>query len=78
MLKNAPELLERCPKCNYFPFTSSGMRGLVQRHKLFWIFTRNKYCAIICDNCRSIVGYENPKERLLTKRLLGIQDGTGS
>ncbi len=56
LLKNQRVPFVVCPKCEEFfePF----QRGLVRS---FWrkIFGM-KYCALICWQCKEIVGYEKP------------------
>ena len=59
ILKSYPYAIEICPKCGTrFP---EFMRGQVQRSKKFlWILWKRKYCAVICHNCKNIIGYEKP------------------
>ncbi len=65
-LKDEPNHLELCPICGakFEPF----MRGMVQRkRKSFWgLFTREirPYCALICGECKVIVGYEDPINKI--------------
>lgn len=71
LLKNAPELFDTCPKCKHTPFKSF-MRGQVQKNKyIIWPFIkREKYCAIICNECNNIVGYEDPYQSIILGILL--------
>jgi len=71
MLENAPEYLNECPKCKHKPFKSF-MRGQVQRSRYaFWPFIkRDKYCAVICNNCNNIVDYEDPYQTVILGILL--------
>lgn len=69
ILLDLPESLDKCPNCGVDPFRSF-LRGVVQRSKLFGF--RKRYCAVICDNCKEIVDYEDPNNtELLIKRALG-------
>lgn len=52
-----PDGMGKCPKCSWGhvqPF----MRGMVQSswRRLFGL----GYCAVICDNCKEIIGWERP------------------
>ncbi len=56
-LKDAAQRIEACPKCGrmigwYF------LRGMV--HSEIRKFFRMKYCAVICDKCKEIIGWEKP------------------
>lgn len=55
-LKNAPFAKEECTKCGQ-PFPEF-MRGMVQStwRRLLGM----RYCAVICHNCKKIVGWEKP------------------
>lgn len=55
-LKNAPYKKEKCPKCGQ-PFPEF-LRGMVQCwwRKLLGM----EYCAVICHNCKEIIGWEKP------------------
>jgi predicted nucleic-acid-binding Zn-ribbon protein len=64
MLKNAPEKFDRCPSCHNEPFQSF-MRGQVQKEKKWLFIKEREYCAVICKNCKEIVGYEDPHEMML-------------
>ena len=64
-----PEPLEICPNCKRSPFRSDHMRGMVQKAifsnaieylKRWWNKEIWRYCAIICNDCCEIVGYEAP------------------
>lgn len=60
LLSSAPVPLARCPKCGATPFDPF-MRGEVQRFRRSWWFGRKRdYCALICWQCKEIVGYESP------------------
>ena len=72
LLKNADEPYYACPSCGVRPFSSAGFRGCIQKTgwSLWWTRVvswlrgtgRPKYCAVICDVCWDIVGYEAPTE----------------
>jgi hypothetical protein len=50
--------IECCPKCKATPFMPF-LRGQVQRHPRRWLVgPRRPYCALICWECKEIVGYE--------------------
>lgn len=67
MLKGAPEVFEQCPRCKVKPFVSM-LRGMVCKHQVFGL--RKNYCAVICESCHEIVGYEDPKKGLLWKTIM--------
>lgn len=54
----------RCPKCDhpFYPF----LRGQVQRSAMrWWPFGKIRpYYALICCNCKEIVGWEMPDTRI--------------
>lgn len=59
-LHSAPVAIETCPLCQAAPFRPF-LRGLVQRWpRKWWIGPRRDYCALICWECKEIVGYESP------------------
>lgn len=62
LLKDQPCPIIVCPACDepFRPF----MRGVVQRSKrwLWGLGPRRDYCALICWECKEIVGYESPRE----------------
>lgn len=59
-LKDKPPALLRCPKCG--DHNPTFLRGMVQRSKRFlWILWKRPYCAVICNKCKEIVGYESPE-----------------
>jgi len=61
VLKNAPYAKEECPKCKQV--CPEFMRGQVQRSKRwFWIGPKRPYYAIICHNCKEIIGWEAPED----------------
>jgi len=58
ILYGQPSPLKECPKCHAAPFRPF-LRGQVQRSKFKWLFWgRRPYCALICRDCKDIVGYE--------------------
>ena len=63
LLLNQPYPITTCPKCGHTPFESR-MRGIVQRSKrsfnLFKGFQKRDYCALICNKCNDVVGWESP------------------
>ena len=60
LLKDVTPPYCQCPNCGVFPFQPY-MRGLVQRSKRFlWVLWRRPYCAVICEHCQTVVGYESP------------------
>jgi len=61
-LLNEPPPLAECPNCGACPFEPF-LRGLVQRAKR-WLFIgpRRPYVAVICADCKEIVGHESPPE----------------
>ena len=66
LLKNEPYAMEKCPKCNQqFP---EFMRGMVQSgwRKIL----RLPYCAVICHNCKEIIGWEKPDMRKISSAKL--------
>jgi hypothetical protein len=61
-LEKAPVPLGKCPHCESVPFRPF-MRGQVQRSMWEWwnIWGKSRaYCALICADCKQIVGYEHP------------------
>ena len=67
MLLDQSEKYQECPRCGSKPFESF-MRGLVQRNN--WFGFRKQYCAVICSDCKQIVGYEGfTKEEILWRAL---------
>jgi hypothetical protein len=60
-LEHEQEYYMVCPSCGSAPFRGI-FRGLVQRSKRRWgIGRKRSYCAVICDACKNIVGYETPR-----------------
>jgi hypothetical protein len=59
ILRAYPPAIDRCPQCHE-PF-SHFLRGQVQRSRrvLGFLWTR-PYCAVICQQCKAIVGWEEP------------------
>jgi len=55
-LKDKPAPFDRCPNCGHEPFEPF-LRGIVHSwwRKLF----RKPYCAVICWQCKEIVGHED-------------------
>ncbi len=62
MLEAEPYHLDKCPICAS-PFEPI-MRGQIQRAKVSFLglFTgkMRPYCALICSQCMTVVGYEDP------------------
>ena len=56
ILRSDPYAAEKCPKCGE-PFPEF-MRGMVQSGWRKWLGM--KYCAVICHNCKEIIGWEKP------------------
>lgn len=54
LLKDKPYPFSVCPKCGK-PF----LRGTIQRRKKKW-GKPQPYCALICSQCKEIVGHEEP------------------
>jgi phage terminase large subunit GpA-like protein len=57
LLAGRPVPFVLCPKCGeiFHPF----LRGMVQRRTHRWFFWGAwPYCALICWDCKEIVGYE--------------------
>jgi hypothetical protein len=55
-LKGAPYAFEECPHCKQeFP---EFMRGMVQ--SAWRRFLCLPYCAVICHECKDIIGWEKP------------------
>jgi hypothetical protein len=54
----------RCPQCDapFYPF----LRGQVQRRAWpLWPFWKMRaYCALICRECKNIVGWEMPDAKI--------------
>lgn len=58
MLRTAPYSKEKCQKCGArFP---EFLRGMIQSsiRKFFGL----AYCAVICHNCKRIIGWEKPSD----------------
>lgn len=56
-LEGRPVPFEECPFCDVMPFEPF-LRGIVQS---WWRKLLGKpYCALICENCKEIVGHEKP------------------
>jgi hypothetical protein len=58
LLEGKPVPIKECPKCGARPFTPF-LRGEVQRAKTF-VWRPRDYCALICSDCKELVGYESP------------------
>ena len=59
LLAHEPYPVERCPICA-LPFRAF-LRGQVQRSKRFLgVLWPRPYCAVICQGCKQIVGWEAP------------------
>ena len=56
------QIITQCPRCQRKPFEYF-LRGQVVRPKRFLWFLGpiRPYCAIICRNCKNVVGYEMPE-----------------
>lgn len=61
LLKGQPVQLQSCPNCGVAPFIPF-LRGQVQRSSRPWYrpWHRRPYCALVCETCKEIVGYEDP------------------
>ena len=60
LLKGAPYALERCPNCG--KLHPEFNRGLVHRSKRWFLLgPKRDYCAVICDKCHRIIGWESPE-----------------
>jgi hypothetical protein len=58
LLCDRPEHLSQCRLCKARPFRSF-LRGQVHRRKYrWWFFGEWPYSAVICSDCKNIVGYE--------------------
>lgn len=62
LLDGAPVPVLQCPACGIYPVRPF-LRGQVQRLSRRWYapWLRRPYCAVICRDCKAIVGYEDPK-----------------
>jgi len=59
LLRREPYAIEKCPKCG--KLSPEFMLGQVQRSKRFlWILWHRPYCAVICHECKKIIGWESP------------------
>jgi hypothetical protein len=60
-LYHKPEPFAHCPGCGS-PRFESFLRGLVQRsrRRWWWPFQIRAHCAVICHECKEIVGWEAP------------------
>ena len=59
------ESYDQCPNCKHEPFKSF-IRGLITRFN--WFGLRKKNWAIICYECKKIVGWEDPEDPELLLR----------
>lgn len=61
LLKKEPYVFEKCKLCGT-PFPEF-MRGQVQSssRKFFGL----PYCAVICHNCKDVIGWEQPTKRTI-------------
>lgn len=70
ILDPQPSPLPLCPRCLACPFIPF-MRGQVQRSPMPWWAPwplkrwRRAYCAIICRDCKEIVGWETPSDQAI-------------
>lgn len=66
LLKDQIYPKETCPKCYATGINRPEyqfLRGMVQRNKYFLGFLwKRKYCAVICFNCKEIIGWESPED----------------
>jgi hypothetical protein len=71
-LKDWPHPDVKCPSCgkSLLPF----MRGQVQRQKKSLMGKKQPYCAIICANCKDLIGYEDPTQALINLEHLKARD----
>lgn len=68
LLHSYPVPLSRCPVCGAEPFETfmrgmvhrGGVRALIERARCWWRGDTYRYCALICYECKEIVGYEAP------------------
>ncbi len=66
LLYSEPYHLNTCPLCcaSFKPF----LRGQIQRRKYSFLGLLTgkirPYCALICSNCKEIVGHEDPINRI--------------
>lgn len=58
LLRRAPYAKEYCKNCGQV--NPEFMRGLVQ--STWRRLLKMKYCAVICHNCKQIIGWEKPDE----------------
>lgn len=59
LLEKEPSAFSRCPFCG--TPDPMFMRGQVQRSKRFLRFLwKRHYCAVICQECKEIIGWESP------------------
>jgi hypothetical protein len=60
-LAGQPQPLKVCPLCEAHPFRAF-LWGQVQRSPFKWWQlwgSHRPYCAVICEECKEIVGYED-------------------
>jgi len=67
LLEKEPYAIEVCPNCGQR--APEFMRGLVQRSKRFlWLLWKRPYCAVICRNCKEIIGWESPPKEAVEQK----------
>jgi|SaaInlV_165m_DNA_1040744.scaffolds.fasta_scaffold34537_2 hypothetical protein len=69
--KPVPKRFTKCNGCGADPFVMDELvRGKIQRCKRkFGFLWKQDYCAVICNNCRDIVGYESPDENWMGQNM---------
>ena len=69
LLKGEPSAIPTCTKCGYFE--PNFMRGMIQRsERLFGFLWNRPYCAVICNKCKNIIGWEYPPKHIPLSKLL--------
>ena len=59
LLKGEPVGIYWCPCCMASPFEPF-LRGIIQRRRRTWYLRKRPYCALICGECKALVGWEMP------------------
>jgi hypothetical protein len=57
-LSKQPPSVSHCKRCGYIH--PDFLRGTVQRSKRNILGQKRHYCAVICNRCNRIVGWESP------------------
>lgn len=60
LLAKVPVPLGSCPNCEATPFRPMWRGHVLRTQYWFQIGPKRHYCALICNDCRHIVGYESP------------------